>query len=219
MTKLLIEKDIKSKNLPPLSGNIYCIGRNYSEHIAELNNASPSTPVVFLKSPSALRDWNSSGVAFEKESFHHEIELVLFINSDKKIVTPTLECISAVTLGIDLTRREVQTELKNKKLPWTISKNFQGSAILGPWVKVDQNDLEKPIDLELHVNGECRQSGTTKDMIFSCEDILKYLHSLHPLENGDIIYTGTPSGVNKVQAGDKIRGVSKTLNLDISGVL
>ena len=200
------------------SGNIYCIGRNYRAHAEELQNEVPEEPVVFLKSPSALRSWQDRGVAFKDEIYHHEIELVLLIDdTDQSNTSPYGIC--GMTLGIDLTRRGLQNRLKAKQLPWTTSKNFAGSGILGPWKPVTPAIIQKPVDLTLYVNGERRQKGSTENLIFSFKDLLKWIHDHHSLEKGDIIFTGTPEGVNHIQPWERIRGVSRTLEIDSEGLL
>ncbi len=186
--------------------NIYCIGRNYAEHAAELNNPLSDEPVVFLKSGACLRGLGDAGViAFPEETFHHEAELVLYIG--KRIEDPkdcNWDAVSHLALGLDLTRREVQTEMKQKGLPWTRAKSFRGSAIVSAFIEKSALDFKKSIEFELKVNGDVRQSGQTAMMLFNVEAMLTTLIRLHPLEQGDIIFTGTPKGVGPVRLGDKL---------------
>ncbi len=205
--------------LPKFSGNIYCVGRNYAEHAKELGNEVPSEPVLFLKAPSSLRSLKGSELAFSSESFHHELELCLLIGDkvmSKSELTPS--CLAGLALGLDLTRRPVQDQLKKKGLPWCIAKSFQGSAILSHFVSAKGIDLQD-IDLQLAVNGETRQAGHTRDMIFPCLSILSYLLDYAPLYPGDLIFTGTPSGVGPLKQGDLIRVSSQRLGLDEQGSL
>jgi 2-keto-4-pentenoate hydratase/2-oxohepta-3-ene-1,7-dioic acid hydratase in catechol pathway len=186
--------------------NIYCIGRNYAEHAAELNNPLPEEPVVFLKSGASLRHLEEAGViAFPDESFHHEAELVLYIG--KRVEDPK-DCdwsaVSHLALGLDLTRREVQNELKQKGLPWTRAKSFRGSAIVSSFVEKDLLDFKRGIEFELKVNDDVRQVGQTTMMLFGIEAMLTSLLRLHPLEKGDLIFTGTPKGVGPLRLGDRI---------------
>jgi len=204
---------------PRLSGNIYCIGRNYADHAKELGNEVPAEPVVFLKAPAALRALASGPLAFPDETFHHELELCLLVG--RHLHEPSdigSDALAAVTLGLDLTRRGVQDQLKKKGLPWTTAKSFAGSGLLAPFVSAKGLDLTS-VDLMLEVNGERKQEGNTRDMIFPCQTILTYLLSLQDLHPGDIIFTGTPSGVGPLRRGDRLRVFSEALTIDASGVL
>jgi 2-keto-4-pentenoate hydratase/2-oxohepta-3-ene-1,7-dioic acid hydratase in catechol pathway len=203
--------------LPSLSGNVYCVGRNYVEHAKELQNEIPSEPVIFLKAPSALRAFEGTSVAFPDETFHHELELVLLVGQHLSLgARASLRDIAGVTLGLDLTRRGVQDQLKKKGLPWTIAKSFAGSGLLHMFQAAG---LLTDIDFELEVGGERRQIGHSSQMIFNFEAILNYLLRLQALYPGDIIYTGTPAGVGPLRAGDQFRAISRALNIDASGHL
>ena len=203
---------------PKLSGNIYCIGRNYSDHVKELGNEMPKEPVVFLKAPSALRPMHSEALACSDETFHHELELVLLVKEHRAMGEKAeFSLIGAMTLGLDLTRRELQNELKAKGLPWTLSKSFAGSGILHPFRGMPK-DVPN-IDFCLTVNGEFRQSGNSQDMMFDFRRILNFLLKYQDLHAGDVIYTGTPSGVSGVRKGDTFHLASKALGIDAGGVL
>lgn len=219
MSRLQVISDLESKGLPELSGNIYCIGRNYRAHAEELGNEVPiEEPVVFLKSPSSLRSWTDGPMAFADETFHHEIEVVLLMGGQDAKGSLPLGVVAA-TLGLDLTRRGLQSQLKAKGLPWAKCKNFTGSSVLAPWTSCTAETLVKPIDMQLLVNGDKRQKGTTSHMIFSFEAIISFLEKLHPLEPGDVIFTGTPEGVGPIKSGDLIHGKSQALSIDIAGRL
>jgi 2-keto-4-pentenoate hydratase/2-oxohepta-3-ene-1,7-dioic acid hydratase in catechol pathway len=206
--------------LPALSGNIYCVGRNYAEHAKELQNELPSEPVIFLKAPSALRPLAAGPLAFATESFHHEIELVLLLGKDLPLgSTADLSVIQGISLGIDLTRRAVQDQLKKKGLPWTIAKSFAGAALIHPFQAVSAPLWNQTIDFSLEINGERRQEGRSSDMIFAFAPILNYLLQHQPLFAGDIVFTGTPSGVGPCQRGDQLRVASKALAIDAKGLL
>lgn len=188
-------------------GSIYCIGRSYAEHAAELNNPVPQEPVIFLKSTASLRGVADPGrIAFPDETFHHEAEVVLVMGKD---ISSAEDChwgaVSHVALGLDLTRRGVQQSLKEKGLPWTTAKSFLGSAVLSPLVPADMVKNKDSILFQLTVNDELRQDGDTSMMIFKVEALLKALLRLHPLEKGDVIYTGTPKGVGPLKAGDRFQ--------------
>lgn len=205
-------------NFPSLSGNIYCIGRNYSDHAKELGNEVPTEPVVFLKAPSALRTLDSGELAFPEESFHHELEVVLLVGKAlRKGEALGDDAVAAVSLGLDLTRRELQNQLKKQGLPWTTAKSFAGSGVLHPFVKRPANLSD--IRFSLDVNERRVQSGTTADMIFDWKAILTHLLRNQDLEAGDIIFTGTPSGVGPFKKGDSFRLLSETLGIDARGRL
>jgi len=196
-------------------GTVYCIGRNYAEHAAELQNPIPDSPVVFLKSAAALRHLSpqpsagehfvSAPMAFATEIFHHEAELVLLLGQAVELGEQgRWSDIVGLTLGIDLTRREVQTQLKAKGLPWTTAKSFAGSGILADFQPIAAVANLESIKFTLTVNGELRQTGDSRNMLFPVPTLLTYLASLHALQPGDLVYTGTPKGVGPIRLGDKL---------------
>jgi 2-keto-4-pentenoate hydratase/2-oxohepta-3-ene-1,7-dioic acid hydratase in catechol pathway len=178
--------------LPGLSrpaGTIWCIGRNYAEHAKELGNEAPSSPVVFLKPASSLMlDGGVLRIPPDSTRVDHEVELVVAYGPSLKMA-----------VGIDFTARDIQGELKAKGLPWTAAKGRPGFAAIGNFV-----DLQLPADLILSINGTTRQKGTTADMQFSVEKLIEHLNAVYGLTEGDLIFTGTPSGVGPVAAGEKI---------------
>ena len=189
--------------------NVYCIGRNYAEHARELGNAVPKEePVIFLKSSASLRGLAAppESVAFAEETFHFEAELVLLVGSHVPLGTLVEgreeECIRAVGLGLDLTRREKQRVLKKAGLPWTVSKSFAGSAVVAPLINRDEMDLSE-ISFALAVNGKQRQQGHVNQMIFDIPSQLRHLNQLSPLLPGDLLFTGTPEGVGEIRLGDE----------------
>ncbi len=183
--------------------NIYCIGRNYAEHAAELNNPVPGEPVVFLKATSSLRDLDGKDLAFAGETFHHEAEVVLLIGKPVALnESPGWSAVRALGLGLDLTRREVQSGLKAKGLPWTTSKSFAGSALISEFLPLERFPDKERLRFTLKVNGEERQAGITSDMLFKIPVILAHLARHQRLMPGDLIYTGTPKGVGPLKQGD-----------------
>lgn len=203
---------------PKLSGNVYCIGRNYGEHIKELGNETPKDPVVFLKAISALRPLHSDALACSTETFHHELEVVLLVKERVSMGEKAdISILSAMTLGLDLTRRELQNEIKKQGLPWTLCKSFAGSGILHPFQTLPK-DLSN-IEFSLKVNGELRQKGETKNMLFDLRRILNFLLKYQDLHPGDIIFTGTPEGVAGFKKGDSFQLQSEHLGIDAHGVL
>ena len=152
--------------------NIYCIGRNYADHAKELGNEVPDSPVVFLKTSSCLRGFERSEIAFTEETFHYEGELILQIGKDHTLGEDfSKDSIESIALGVDLTRRAKQSELKNAGLPWTVSKSFLGSAILGSFNSVSLFEKLENIQFEFYLNNELKQTGNTKNMLFSFESI------------------------------------------------
>ena len=188
---------------------IICIGRNYAEHAKELGNAVPSEPVFFCKPDSAiLPKGNPFFIPDWTTDVHYEVELVLRIDRLGKHISKEFapRYYGAVGLGIDFTARDVQEELKKKGLPWEKAKGFDGSAVIShEFVAVEE--LEKSnIRFSLHKTDELVQSGNSHDMIFDFDAIIAYVSQYMTLKIGDLIFTGTPSGVGKVSSGDELSG-------------
>ena len=172
---------------------IYCIGRSYAEHIAELGNAVPDEPLVFLKPSSSICTDSTLTLPDFSDNIHHEVELVLLIGQDKAII--------GCTVGLDLTARDVQDVCKAKGLPWTKAKGFKNACWLGQFMPFDDS---RCYELFLQVNDEIRQHDTTAKMMYSFEYLVDYLNGLYGLQAGDIIMTGTPKGVGKLEHGDRL---------------
>lgn len=187
---------------------IICIGRNYAEHAKELNNEVPDKPVVFMKPASALlvNDKPFYYPAFTKD-IHYEAEIVLKIGKNGRHVQPEFaaDYVEEIAIGIDFTARDLQSELKKKGQPWEIAKAFDGSAVLSPFVSIS-NVERSAIEFRLTKNGQTVQQGNTRDMLFSVEDIIVYVSQFFKLNQGDLIYTGTPPGVGPIQIGDTLKG-------------
>ncbi len=187
---------------------IICIGRNYADHIKEMNSNVPEIPVFFLKPDTALLRKNKPFYypEFSKE-IHYETEVVIKINRLGKHIEEKFahRYYSEIGLGIDFTARDLQRECKKKGLPWEIAKGFDHSAPLTETF-VNKEDLPDNISFKLDLNGETVQEGNTKDMIFSFDKLISYLSIFFPLKIGDLIFTGTPSGVGEVKIGDKLKG-------------
>lgn len=198
---------IKNSNKEIIIGKIVCVGRNYSEHAHELGNIIHEKPVVFLKTTSSVI---FSGEEIVYPSFsndmHHETELVLLIG--KNIKDADLEtsetAINGYGIGLDMTLRDVQSDLKKKGHPWTIAKCFDTSTVLSEFVEKSPNQLTLDEKISLKINGEYRQYDQLKKMLHKPAEIVQYISSLMKLEVGDLIFTGTPKGVSKVERGDKL---------------
>lgn len=186
---------------------IFCIGRNYAEHISELGNDMPENPVVFMKPETALVE---SPAVFPIPSFsndiHHEVELVLKISKPGKNIeeSKAIEYFSEIALGIDFTARDVQSVCKEKRISWEIAKAFDKSAPIGAFRDLPNNI--DALDFSLEKNGVAVQIGNTNLMMFSFSKIISYLSEYFELLPGDLIYTGTPSGVGRVESGDILIG-------------
>lgn len=191
-------------------GKIVCVGRNYAEHVKELGNEMPEKPVLFLKPSSALVYSGDDIVHPEYgNELHHEVELVLLIggtikNADKSAAE---KAIIGYGVGLDMTLRDVQTELKKKGHPWTLAKCFDTSAVISDFILKKDYQLKPDEKLELKVNGVVKQSDTLKSMIFNPAEIVEYISSVMTLEKGDLVFTGTPAGVSRVNRGDKLEAL------------
>ncbi len=188
---------------------IICIGRNYAEHAKELSNAVPSEPVCFMKPDTALlRD----GEPFYHPDFstdiHHEIEVVVKINRVGKHIAEEFahKYYDEIGIGIDFTARDIQNKCKEKGLPWEKAKAFDGSAPIGKFISKNELLTLENLPFELKINGQSKQVGNTKDMIFSIDKIIAYVSQFVTLKVGDLIYTGTPKGVSAIKIGDKLQG-------------
>ena len=186
---------------------IICIGRNYLDHVKELNSNLPTEPVFFLKPDTCIINRNQPFFypEFSKE-IHYETELVVRINKVGKHIQQKFAntYYDELTVGIDFTARDIQRQCQQKGLPWEISKGFDGAAPIGKFVKKDSFDSIQNINLKLNINNQTIQQGNTTDMIFSVDTIISYVSKFITLKMGDIIFTGTPSGVGPVKIGDRL---------------
>lgn len=187
---------------------IFCIGRNYVDHAKELNNAVPKEPLVFMKPPTALNNNNKDFYYPEfSKDIHHELELVIRVCKNGKHIGKGFakNYYEQVTVGIDLTARDLQAKLKEKGHPWEIAKGFDGSAIIGSWLNI--NDFDKNnIPFTLMINNQTKQVGTSKDMIFHFDALITHISQFYTVQQGDLIFTGTPAGVGPIQIGDCMEG-------------
>ncbi len=189
---------------------ILCIGRNYAAHAAELGNARPERPIVFMKPGSAILPNNKPFYYPEfSQDIHYEVEVVIKIAKNGRHVEPrfAMDYVASVGLGLDLTARDLQQQCKDKGHPWEISKAFDGSAPLsteffGPADFDDLNDIE----FSLEKNGEEVQHGYSRNMIFPLTELICYTSQYFRLQKGDLLFTGTPEGVGPLQIGDELVG-------------
>ncbi|PAC30694.1 fumarylacetoacetate hydrolase family protein [Flectobacillus sp. BAB-3569] len=186
---------------------ILCIGRNYAEHIAELQNERPSEPVIFIKPDTALlRDNEPFYIPEFSNDLHYEVEIVLKINKMGKNIEAKFanKYYEEIGIGIDFTARDVQAKLKEKGLPWEKAKGFNGSApISGFFPKSEIADMNN-LNFRLEINNEIRQNGNTSMMLWNFDEIIAEITKYFTLKTGDLIFTGTPAGVGAVKIGDRL---------------
>lgn len=188
---------------------IICVGRNYAEHAKELNNPVPTVPVIFMKPDTALAKDNKPFYHPEFSSdIHHEIEIVLKICKEGKHIAEKFAAnyYDEIGLGIDFTARDIQQKHKEKGLPWELAKAFDNSAPVSRFISKAQFQDLYQLGFKLEVNGEAKQEGNTKDLLFSFERIIAFVSEYVTLKKGDLIFTGTPEGVSKVNIGDRLTG-------------
>jgi 2-keto-4-pentenoate hydratase/2-oxohepta-3-ene-1,7-dioic acid hydratase in catechol pathway len=188
---------------------LICIGRNYTAHIEELENERPKDPVVFIKADSAVlpKEQDFYLPPFSN-NVHHEVELLVKITKVGKHIAKEFahKYYDEVSLGIDFTARDIQDELKSKGLPWEKAKSFDGSAVIGKWVsKSNYKDLNQ-LSFSLKKNNEVVQSASSELMLWKIDELISYVSQFFTLKKGDIIFSGTPSGVGKVETGDVLEG-------------
>jgi len=188
---------------------LICIGRNYTAHIEELENERPKNPVVFIKADSAIlpKEQDFYLPPFSN-NVHHEVELLVKITKVGKHIAKEFahKYYDEVSLGIDFTARDVQDELKSKGLPWEKAKSFDGSAVIGKWVSKSKYKDLNDLNFSLKRNNEVVQSASSELMLWKIDELISYVSQFFTLKKGDIIFSGTPSGVGKVEAGDVLEG-------------
>ncbi len=188
-------------------GKILCLVRNYSKHAEEMQSEIPEHPVVFFKPATALiREGGDIIIPPISREVHHEVELVVAIAKEGKQIAESNagEFILGYAVGLDMTLRDVQNEAKKKGLPWSVAKGFDTSAPVSEIIPASQVKSFPEMEMRCSVNGTLRQKIRAGSMVFSPEQIISYCSSLFTLERGDLIFTGTPEGVGKVQPGDTI---------------
>ena len=188
---------------------IICIGRNYAKHIEELENERPQNPVLFLKPDSAiLAKKQPFFIPPFTDNVHYEVEVLVKINRVGKFIEERFahKYYDEIGLGIDFTARDIQNDCKTKGLPWEKAKAFDGSAVVGAFVpKEDLGDLNT-IEFSLFKNGELKQRGNTASMLWKIDELIAYVSQYFTLKKGDLIFTGTPAGVGKVNTNDMLIG-------------
>ena|SRR5690606_9034079 len=188
---------------------IICIGRNYTEHIKELENEKPANPVIFLKPDTAILVKKQPFFIPDFSSeIHHEVEILVKINRVGKYIDKKFahKYYNEIGLGIDFTARDLQKDLKEKGLPWEKAKAFDGSAVIGDWIPKSEIKDINAIEFSLKKNDNIVQKGNTSHMLYKIDELIEYISKYFTLKIGDIIFTGTPAGVGKVTENDKLIG-------------
>ena len=195
---------------------IICIGRNYIDHIKELSNQKPLNPVVFLKPDSSIIAKNQNFIipSFSTD-IHHEVELVVKISKVGKHIDKSFsnKYYDEIGLGIDFTARDIQNNLKEKGHPWEKSKAFDNSCMVGKFLKKEKLENISKIEFSLIKNNELVQSGCSNDMLWKIDELISYVSQYFTLKIGDLIFTGTPSGVSKVESGDILEGYISSIKM------
>ena len=188
---------------------IICIGRNYTDHIKELENERPQEPVIFLKPDTSLLLKNQPFfIPPFSEDVHYEVEVLVRINRIGKHIQEKFshKYYDEIGLGIDFTARALQAKLKAKGLPWEKAKAFDGAAVVGAWVSKSELPNVDDLNFQMKKNNEIVQSGTTSLMLWKIDEIISYVSQFFTLKIGDIIFRGTPAGVGKVSENDILEG-------------
>ena len=202
---------------------IFCIGKNYSAHAAEMKSEVESNPVVFLKPTTALiQDGEMINPPMFAKEVHHEVEMVVVIGKRGKNISKetAYDHVAGYAVGLDMTLRDIQAEAKKKGLPWTVAKGFDTSAPLSTAIEKSKVVNPHNLDITLKVNGTVRQRSNTKLMMFQIDTIVAYLSTIFTLERGDLIFTGTPEGVGAVVPGDLLEAELQsvgTLKVSVGG--
>ncbi len=203
----MIELPFYDRMLKISPTKIVCLGRNYAKHAEEMRSEVPREPIIFLKPPSSLIGPEEKIILPEKsKNVHHEVELAVVIGKRAKNVgvEDAMDYVLGYTILLDITARDLQDEAKRKGLPWSLAKGFDTFAPIGPRVAAAGEIEPHNLEIGLKINGKVRQRGNTSDMIFKIPEIISYISSIMTLEPGDIIATGTPEGVGKIEHGDVI---------------
>ena len=204
----------ESSNVEYRPSRVFCVGANYKKHVEEMGLPGRESPFYFMKPREALIQGNGSSVVdvdypSQTKELDYEVELVVLVGKYGAMIPQekALEFVSGLGVGIDFTRRDIQRKLRDKNQPWELSKAFEQSAPLGPFIspeKISSSILSLELDISLSVNGKIKQQANTRDMIFSVSEIISDLSAFFTLLPGDLIFTGTPEGVGPVFPGDAL---------------
>ncbi|MCD6376186.1 MAG: fumarylacetoacetate hydrolase family protein [Caldisericaceae bacterium] len=193
---------------------IVAVGLNYSEHIAEMQSKRADEPVIFMKPNSALcRIYEPIAIPTEYGSVHHEIELAVLIGKAGFEIAESeaMHHVAGYGIALDLTLRDMQKKAKERGHPWAIAKGFKNACPVSDFFPAEQIENAHNLDLKLIVNGKLRQKGNTRQMLFKIPELIAYISKFFPLEEGDILLTGTPSGVGPLKSGDVVEAEIESL--------
>lgn len=196
-----------NETYPHPLGKVVCVGRNYADHAKELNNPVPKTPILFIKpASSAVSMEGNITIPADQGSVHHELEIAILI--DQTLSRASEEevdgAIAGIGLALDLTLRDVQSELKEKGHPWERAKAFDGACPLSAFIEANEFIDLKNIELRLTKNGELQQQGSSAQMLFPILPLIAEMSRHFTLNPGDVVITGTPAGVGPIEAGDSL---------------
>ncbi len=176
---------------------LWCVGRNYKDHAQEMQAELPKSPLIFMKAEGCLSPGNKLMIPSFTEDLHHELELAVKLDQNLKP--------QEVALALDLTARDRQSEAKKGGLPWALAKSFINSCPISQWITYEGDAWFQQLNFSLAINAELKQQGQSQQMIFSLPEIIEHLKKFFPIQGGDIILTGTPSGVGPIKEGDEIK--------------
>jgi acylpyruvate hydrolase len=203
---------------PILVNKIICLGQNYAEHAKEMKFDVPASPVFFLKPPSAILHQGEQIVLPSiSNNVQHEVEMTVLIGERGKDVHlySALNHVAGYGIGLDMTMRDVQLEAKNKGLPWSLAKGFDTAAPLSEFIPAADVGDTHSLNIQLLVNGKVRQSSNTSKFVFSVDKVIAYISQFITLERGDIIFTGTPEGVSRIDHGDRLEASLQRTNGEV----
>lgn len=218
MANIYFKKDSRAVAV----NTIFCVGRNYAKHAEELNNPLPDSPIIFIKPVTALvNDGGFIELPAASNDVHFETEVVALVGKSGKNISPqnALDYVAGYGIGIDVTARDLQEQAKQKSHPWAIAKGFDTFAPVSAFVEARQVPDPQNLHFKLDINGKTRQSGNTGMMLFPIAELIAFLSTIFTLNPGDLIFTGTPEGVGRLQEGDKLAAVLgdelATLNVQV----
>lgn len=190
---------------PNALSKVVCVGRNYAEHARELNNPIPDAPILFIKPESSVADLHQP-LKIPADDCHYETEVAILIGAElfQASAEQVLESMVGVGLALDLTRRELQTQLKAKSHPWEIAKAFDGACPLSRFIPLAEFDDLQTIHFSLKLNDEIKQQSSTRDMLTPIVPLISYMSRFFTLRPGDVVLTGTPKGVGELKPGDRL---------------
>jgi 5-carboxymethyl-2-hydroxymuconate isomerase len=199
-------------------GKIICLGQNYAEHAKEMKFDVPTSPVFFFKPPSAIIYDGGQIIIFEiSNEVHHEVEMTVLIGEGGNNIhrSAALKHVAGYGIGLDMTMRDIQNEAKKKGLPWALAKGFDTSAPVSEFVPAETVGDPGSLNIQLFINGKLRQSSNTSKFVFPVDKVISYISQFITFEPGDIIFTGTPEGVSRVEHGDKLEASLLDANKNI----